>query len=294
MNTDQIQRDQLTQLTSISGLLGRCTLDNSVPKFNGDSKKFRPWVKSVEKFIQITGAPVNNAVGVAYQAAEGLVSDFINRYIDQQGGTVEWSELKKELTAYFGEITDPQQALLMLRKLKQKRDEGVQIYAERLMTLAEDAWPDQLTETLVQQQLVNVYIDGLYADDIARRLLRQNPKTIEEAVKLAATEQNLRSRFDLRHRASTGSMSRFERKEEPMEINKFTGKCFNCNKYGHKAVQCRRSSVKRVNAIEGPRCWACNEVGHMRNECPRLTQIRSGKCGKCGRVGHISATCRLN
>ena len=56
------------------------------------------------------------------------MSDFIGRYTTAHSPT-EWAELKKELTAYFGEVTDPQQALSMLRRTRQKHTEGVQVYA---------------------------------------------------------------------------------------------------------------------------------------------------------------------
>ena len=50
------------------------------------------------------------------------------------------------------------------------------------------------------------------------------PDTMEAAVKLAATKQNLDMRFKLRHR-KTGHEDRNDRVEEPMEADKFYGKC---------------------------------------------------------------------
>ena len=75
-------------------------------------------------------------MGIAYQASEGLVSHFIGRYTAAHSSTV-WADLKKR-TAYFEEVTDPQQALSMLRWTRQKHAEGVQLYAERMLALAED------------------------------------------------------------------------------------------------------------------------------------------------------------
>ena len=61
-------------------------------------------------------------------------------------------------------MTDPQQALSMLRQTRQKHTEGVQVYAERMLALAEDAWPDRITDKLVQCQLVDIFVDGLTSD----------------------------------------------------------------------------------------------------------------------------------
>ena len=76
------------------------------------------------------------------------------------------------------QVTDPQQALSMLRRTRQKHTEGVQVYAERMLALAEDAWPDRTTDKLVQCQLVDIFVDGLTSDTIARKLMRQQPETI--------------------------------------------------------------------------------------------------------------------
>ena len=56
-----------------------------------------------------------------------------------------WHDLKTELNGRFGEITDTitQHAFMLLRKVKQKPEENVQLYAKRLMALAEEAFVDQ-------------------------------------------------------------------------------------------------------------------------------------------------------
>ena len=50
-----------------------------------------------------------------------------------------WIQVKAGLTSSFVEVTDSQHAL-MLRKVKQKPGENVQVYVERLLGLAEDAF----------------------------------------------------------------------------------------------------------------------------------------------------------
>ena len=144
-------------------------------------------------------------------------------------------------------MTDPQQALSMLRRTRQKHTEGVQVYAERMLALAEDAWPDRITDKLVQCQLVDIFVDGLTSDTIARKLMRQQPETMEAAVKLAATEQNLDMRFKLRNR-KTGHEDRNDRVEEPMEVDKFYGKCHRCGKIGHSAYSCGKGATGRYGA----------------------------------------------
>ena len=51
-----------------------------------------------------------------------------------------WGKVKAELTARFAEVTDSQHALMLLKKVRQTPGENVQVYAERLMALGEDAF----------------------------------------------------------------------------------------------------------------------------------------------------------
>ena len=96
----EVQNQQLSQLAGISGILDKTHCDNAIFKFTKKSKKFRNWVKNIEKHVQIMAKHEDEAVGIAYQASEGLVSDFIGRYSTAQSPTV-WANLKEELTAYF-------------------------------------------------------------------------------------------------------------------------------------------------------------------------------------------------
>ena len=51
--------------------------------------------------------------------------------------------MKAELATRFSEITDSQYAFSLLRALHQKPGESVQVFAERLMGLAQEAFANQ-------------------------------------------------------------------------------------------------------------------------------------------------------
>lgn len=67
---------------------------------------------------------------------------------------------------------------------------------------------------------------------------------------------------------------------------KFNGKCFNYNKYGHRANQCRSRNYQNTNTPTG-QCSKCNKVGHNSKNC-RMNV----RCYVCGRFGHLSNQCR--
>ena len=76
-----------------------------------------------------------------------------------------WVDLKAELASTFAAITDSQHPFILLRKLKQAREERMQMFAERLLTLAEEAYRDQPGRfEAIERQLVRFFIDELIHD----------------------------------------------------------------------------------------------------------------------------------
>ena len=99
-------------------------------------------MKSIEKYAVFNKIPTDQVKMVSYQSSKSPVSDFLKRYLEanQQHS---WGQVKAELTARFAEVTDSQHALMLLRKVRQRPEENVQVYAERIMALGEDALAGQ-------------------------------------------------------------------------------------------------------------------------------------------------------
>ena len=53
----------------------------------------------------------------------------------------------------------------------------------------------------------------------------------------------------------------------------FKGYCFSCNKYGHKAADCKRRKIRNTHYDSYAyfyghmRCYSCNKYGHEEKEC---------------------------
>lgn len=137
--------------------------------------------------------------------------------------------MKTELTNRFGQITDPQHALSLLRDVRQGKDQNVTLYAEQLLSVA--------------RQLIAYFIDGLAHPYLQFHIMRDNPQTLQPAVHSAVQEQNLRKRFFLRSGREYGQYDRYRslNTHEPMEVDHFrpTRKCQICNMTGHTAKYCR-------------------------------------------------------
>ncbi|MCG8049022.1 MAG: hypothetical protein JAY66_25635 [Candidatus Thiodiazotropha taylori] len=265
------------QVAGLSTSMGAQGVAKIVPSFDGDCKKFKEWIKSIEKYCVLTHVPNDQVKMIAYQSSKGPVSDFLKRHLETHPDH-NWMAIKAELTSRFAEVTDPQHALMLLRKVKQKPGENIQVYAERLMALSEDAFFGQLGDA-VQTQLVGFFIDGLAFDYMKMKVMRENPATLQAAITVATAEHNLRKRFDLRTSSHSGQKQNAYTGEygtEPMEVDHARPKlrCFVCNKKGHKAKDCRsrQHNVNSVRSSSGTqsstlRCWNCNKLGHIARRC---------------------------
>ena len=59
--------------------------------------------------------------------------------------------------------------------------------------------------------------------------------------------------------------------------------CYNCEKQGHIARECRQPRQQRQ-----PTCYGCGVKGHIRREYPSLN------CTRCKRRGHLAKECYTN
>ena len=281
--------------------------------FDGEPGQFKNWVKSLEKYSEIRGKPQAHNKVLAYQTARGDVSDYIRRYLAAHRDST-WAEMKADLTSSFAEVVDPACARALLRTLKQKKGEIPRLFAQRLLTVAEDAYgradrqPNGELLPGIEKQVVDFFIDGVFGEDLRRKLMKEDPKTIQEAVEVAGKEQQFRKRYEMRsghgyrsdrHYSDSGHRARPERRDEPMEIDqgRAIGRCHKCGRYGHRARFCR--VVRAVDAAQSPpkqndviKCWTCGEAGHMRRECTK--RYERMQCYGCGRYGHPRARCPEN
>ena len=160
--------------------------------------------------------------------------------------------------------------------MRQKQDESVQVYAERLLRISDEAFVDYAP---VEKQLIGYFTDGLRSDKLKMRILRESPPTLQAAVRIAMKEQNIYKTFNLRYHSDPS-----DRVEEPMEIGRGRKKFWrprikqqrvNAYQAGGRSqtYSYSRQQASRYQNRSAPRsdiiCYECQLPGHIARECPQ-------------------------
>lgn len=138
----------LNQVKSLTAAIA-VPINQVITIFEGDPGKFKQWIKDIEKYAKMSDMNNEDIPKIAYVTCKGSVGDFIKRYlteIEASGELPSWNDLKQFLKNRFAEITDSQHALAIMRKMRQNSNESVQIFAERILQVAEDAYTSENLE----------------------------------------------------------------------------------------------------------------------------------------------------
>ena len=243
----QVFANLTQELTNVSQALTAQGISNIVLRFDGNPKKYREWIKSIEKYAVLVNVPEARKKLIAYQSSGGAVSGFVQRYMTANPDNT-WAQLKEQLAVRFSDVTDAQMALSLLRRVKQKQGESIQNYSERILSLAEEAYNNQ-GGNAVERQLIDIFVDGLTNDQFKMKILREQPNTLQGAVATATNEQNLKARVQMSHQGSNTPTS--------MEVDHSRGQQYKFNRF------------KKINSTQNrpSRCWTCGQMGHISRDC---------------------------
>ena len=109
-----------------------------VKPYTGNQKEFKNWVQGIEKHARLNGLTEDRIKLVAFQTSQDAVSDYLDRLLGTNP-EYSWAKIKSELATRFAEVSDKTHAFSLLQKVKQKRDESVPVFAERILSLAVQA-----------------------------------------------------------------------------------------------------------------------------------------------------------
>ena len=204
MFTDQFQR--LTMEMRAQSAPGKMT------NFAGDGNKtFIAWSRGMERASVMLQADDERMRVLTLQTLSGQALEYATRVIKDNPG-ITWTDLKDKLHAHYRDLSDILYARQSLKHINQQKCESVQNFYDRLLALAEESYTNaELQSTIVQQQLVELFTDGLTNDKIAKKLIKQNPEKLPAALEIAKKEQQYMRTLEFRRRDVTT--------HKPMEID---------------------------------------------------------------------------
>ena len=254
---------------------------SNVRKFDGEGhESFRQWVADLERAKLIIGADDAKMRQIALHTTQGSAADFILRK-QKDDPRIQWANLLSALKERYSDLSDSQYAKQRLHKLKQLQFESVQNFGERILSLAQEAYPNtNMQDEMLQSTLVGVFMDGVQNDFLARKLIKTRPRTLEAAIKVATDEQMADRQFLLR---------RSDRVEEDMEVDLLNSDQSNASKNTlTEKINSLAEDLAKLTKIVTSQKRASKKA---QNQTHKWTEDNRPICSNCKKPGHYQKNC---
>ena len=275
-----------------------------------EQKKIRAWNENAYGDLILSMDTQKSGGRVAFNIVRGTKS---KDYEDGNARTA-WRNLTRKYAPKTAPTMTKLSQMYQNARLREGRDPDVFItHLEDLRTQLETMnWT--VTDTQFMVKILNSLTDDYenQMEDLEKRI----GKTGSDAL----TIEDIREELNLRYERLTEKERKSQKKdygngsETALFAGGFKGRCHNCGKYGHKAVECKDKNNNTGGAsnkgnsngsgreFKG-KCYKCGEKGHMKRDCPKgkdeiaevaLTAMDigfTGKCFECSEVSHKEEDC---
>ena len=170
----------------------------SIIPFSGEGQRgFDNYVTNLQKCKETYQLDDVQMRALSLAMSEKVCSDFLRRTF-KENPSITWVDLLNTLRAKF-ELHTKQDRIRLLMTLKQNSSQTLNEFVENIHKLAEDVYsPSELMDDKIQKILVNIFVDGVYNDKIAKKLLRSRPNNLNTAAEQAHAETVLDNMLVLR------------------------------------------------------------------------------------------------
>ena len=274
------------------------SLCSSVRHFSGDgAKSFKNWIKDMNQMAIVLGGDASSMKTLCARTLKDSPSDFFAR-ICTSNDNVTWDQIQELFKTRYCDYTDTTLAQQNLRAIKQRPGESLQSYFERVGEIATEAFTDDdFKNNYVKQQLTDIYVDGLSNKHLARQLVKQGVKTIDEAFEKSIKAQVIDKSLKIRQLADNRDIQDMEidmivkqtAQQEKMydEIGSIIDKKFseimairndtrpnnsNKDRQAQPAYNQSRNPNNRYSPDGVPLCNICLAPGHIARNCYQRQQ----------------------
>ena len=229
--------------------------------------------EQVKEFLKEIGlVPAHIRIEVASRASTGPLRRELERFRNTNDG-VGWEPLKNHMLSAFVSTDNTERIKKELEKIKQSVYETIVGYNRRFRELAEEAYPAAQRNDDQERALVKAYGKGLAQDHMARKLTSQGwPANLQAALNRMATTETSREVYDhlgrLTESMEVGELTK-PSPQPPLEIQRLK------SHIAKLEAQIARSRPPRQSSQSQPRCYNCNKVGHIARECRAPRQPRN-------------------
>jgi len=214
--------------------------------FDGDQTKFEDWWRGIRLFLKSNRVlkTDDRITAILAHLRGGVAEIYVQKKLDEldeELGTQDWDDFVKELKMTFSDKSKAADAEWKIEMFKQGKRNTVDFIIE-FEALAMKVDTDELHAIFLLKKNTR--------QDIIKTILGYPPITMPETLKewkvaITSVGQGYES-MEGRHDYKTSTGTTYGGRGQPMDIGKSNNnfkdgkpKCFNCNKCGHMAKECR-------------------------------------------------------
>lgn len=162
-----------------------------------------------------------------------------------------WEELKSALINEFGLKVSSKEAHNLLKTTKKLNNQSMRDYVLRMREIG-------ITNGVDKESIIQYIIDGIN-DSQANKVILFGAKTFEELNEKLEVYTKYRNINPLKKEPNKSNDAKKTPKEEKVEGNRSSQRCFMCGEENHRMTDCPTKD-------KGFKCYRCGEFGHRANE----------------------------